>query len=778
MQDQRPIFFEGQYLSADDLKSIVESRRVAEARHSLAGHTWGISLGLSLTELSSPGAPQRVEVVLQPGFAWDGFGRTIVVKRPTRLSESLFNAITFNPVLDNPAALKGRLVPVWLAYDEFASRNPSPGFEACITDDQRSRVGETFRFVVGAQSLQRADLEIGTNTVPAEDALRAFDPNAMRLHDTSVPHQTLPFERSPPSWLIPVGFVRWVSRQNDVGYFAILDLVPADKAADLTRSFRRYVGVVAEYIEAADRAIVLHRRGEDPFTNHRFGNLIASGADTNTLLQDLVWVDGHLRVAGDAKLCAGELQLLDADGVNQGTELFIDRAGDDPVSGALGNRELRAVIGADDQTDNRFIVGPRRAGVTTVDTLPNFVVVSDGNVGIGRQHPETRLNVVGTAIRLQNSTTAPVKRIDLRTDGPDVSLESSTSKLQIRSFGAALNNQVLINSGAGEGNVGIGTGTPQQKLHVEGDRLRLEKDGKRLDLRTDGSSVDVQSETHNLYLHSTGPGGANNVFINPHPFNGNVGIGTSAPLQKLQVNGRRIRLQSSDGTRRVDLRTDGSHIDLQTETSNLYLRSTRVGAAPDRHIIMNPRTEDGYVGIGTTAPQEKLHVAADFLRVDGQGDEQAVLGAERNDAIVVGARNAGVNFADMRKLSTGLNFQDANAWLTVFCRGVTEISDEQAKTNVRAIDDAVGTLRQLRGVTYDWVGRAGSNEPAGQLGLIAQEVETVVPQAVTRDSGRCGITYTSFIPLLIEAVKELKNEVDALHKQLDALKSGSRKNKK
>lgn len=105
-------------------------------------------------------------------------------------------------------------------------------------------------------------------------------------------------------------------------------------------------------------------------------------------------------------------------------------------------------------------------------------------------------------------------------------------------------------------------------------------------------------------------------------------------------------------------------------------------------------------------------------------------------------------------------------------------SDSTLKEDIRPIPSALSLLQGMRGVTYTFKQEtlkpnalpstyipAKSNKRT--YGLIAQELETVLPEAVeTDEKGIKSITYTSLIPVLIESLKELKAEVDILKGRL------------
>ena len=106
-------------------------------------------------------------------------------------------------------------------------------------------------------------------------------------------------------------------------------------------------------------------------------------------------------------------------------------------------------------------------------------------------------------------------------------------------------------------------------------------------------------------------------------------------------------------------------------------------------------------------------------------------------------------------------------------------SDERLKTEIKTIPNALDKVLQLRGVTYKWRdpeegGTCVNNITETRMGVIAQEVVDVVPEVVTHDkeNDRYGVSYGHLTGVLIEAVKELKQEVNELKKELEEVKNG------
>jgi hypothetical protein len=100
---------------------------------------------------------------------------------------------------------------------------------------------------------------------------------------------------------------------------------------------------------------------------------------------------------------------------------------------------------------------------------------------------------------------------------------------------------------------------------------------------------------------------------------------------------------------------------------------------------------------------------------------------------------------------------------------LTNASDIKFKENIVDVENGLDTIAKLRGVTYNWKDRSKGEEK--QYGVIAQEIEQVLPELVSvaepegQESYKA-VNYIGLIAPMIEAIKELKAEIDSLKAQL------------
>ena len=113
--------------------------------------------------------------------------------------------------------------------------------------------------------------------------------------------------------------------------------------------------------------------------------------------------------------------------------------------------------------------------------------------------------------------------------------------------------------------------------------------------------------------------------------------------------------------------------------------------------------------------------------------------------------------------STKLTFNPSSGLLT--STDYNSSSDSRLKVNIKTIDNALDTIATLRGVSFDWKDNSGRS-----YGLIAQEVQEILPDVVTEDeNGFLGIKYTNMIGILVEAIKEQQEQINTLKKLIEKL---------
>jgi len=96
-------------------------------------------------------------------------------------------------------------------------------------------------------------------------------------------------------------------------------------------------------------------------------------------------------------------------------------------------------------------------------------------------------------------------------------------------------------------------------------------------------------------------------------------------------------------------------------------------------------------------------------------------------------------------------------------------SDKRLKDNIVRIENPLEKVGKIGGYTFDWNDKQ-ETYTGKDVGVIAQEIQEVLPELVTeRDNGYLAVKYEKMVPLLIESIKELKQEIDDIKQKCDCL---------
>jgi hypothetical protein len=193
---------------------------------------------------------------------------------------------------------------------------------------------------------------------------------------------------------------------------------------------------------------------------------------------------------------------------------------------------------------------------------------------------------------------------------------------------------------------------------------------------------------------------------------------------------------------------------------------------------------NGNVGIGTTNPARPLSFPAilgeKILLYPGGAGEVGIgvygnelrLHADNPGAMVsFGTQDNAGNFSQ-NALAQRNGVYAFSVLGSLWVNGTTYASDERFKQNITPITSPLQKLMQINGVEYEMKTTEFPQHhfmPGRQMGLIAQNVEKIVPEAVNEKDGYKGVDYARLVPLLIEAIKEQQTQIDEQKKMIEKL---------
>ena len=258
---------------------------------------------------------------------------------------------------------------------------------------------------------------------------------------------------------------------------------------------------------------------------------------------------------------------------------------------------------------------------------------------------------------------------------------------------------------------------------------------------------------------------------------GDVAIGsTTADPLSLAFTGTGLALNEDSGTAfmqidggngsRIDFGISGSRFSTLYSDANV-LELGRTSNHPIAFKTNNTErmriTNDGKIGIGTTAPDEKL-------QVNGKLKVSSSFGT--GTAVIIQNNDSSSNFSAAAFYSggtlAGYIFVNGSTNATTYATS----SDYRLKENINYEFDALDRVKQLKPARFNFIADETNTLVDG---FIAHEVSDIVPEAITgeKDGEQMqGIDQGKLVPLLTKAIQEQQEQIEALQSEINTLKGG------
>lgn len=250
---------------------------------------------------------------------------------------------------------------------------------------------------------------------------------------------------------------------------------------------------------------------------------------------------------------------------------------------------------------------------------------------------------------------------------------------------------------------------------------------------------------------------------------GRIGINTPDPKATLDITAK------TDGTRQAEglmiPRLTGDQIqtmtaNIQPGTESLMIYATATPAAPTSKVAKI--TQPGYY-FWNGNNWESVGVNSNLYTADGSiTTPLASRNVDLNGKNLVFSGTGSVGIGTTPSATAKLDVAG-----TVKASAIDYNSDERLKQNITEIKSSNEIINQLRPVSYFWneTGKKKGGNTQLQYGLIAQEVEKVLPNIVSTDNeGYKSVNYNELIPLLLQTVQNQGKKIEELQKEIQQLK--------
>lgn len=250
---------------------------------------------------------------------------------------------------------------------------------------------------------------------------------------------------------------------------------------------------------------------------------------------------------------------------------------------------------------------------------------------------------------------------------------------------------------------------------------------------------------------------------------GKIGINTPNPKATLDINAK------TDGTSQAEglmiPRLTGDQIQtmtasIQPGTESLMIYATASPVSPTAKV--SKITQPGYYFWNGTN-WESMGVNSNIYTADGSiTTPLASRNVDLNGKNLVFSGTGSVGIGTAPSASAKLDVAG-----TVKASAIDYNSDERLKQNITEITSSGEIVNKLRPVSYFWneTGKKKGGNAQLQYGLVAQEVEKILPNIVSTDNdGYKSVNYNELIPLLLQTVQEQGKKIEELQKAVQQLK--------